>query len=609
MITALRQALGLFDSSTRRKLALAIAGSVLIALAEVGAVVLVLPLMALLLGQEDNTAVATLRQLLNDPSDERLAAILAAAVLGSFVFKAVVALTIRWWTLGLISRESTFSASRLLRYYLYAPMSLHVKRGTADLLRMINDAQAIVFTSVVAGWMSVITEAITMLAMIVTLLVLEPTATIIVVGFFGLVGWATQRAIRDRALRNGERLMISSYLSGRAALHALGGIKEIKLRNEQEVFVADFMKHRLESGETGRSNAFLIDLPKHTLEILFVMGVAVMTVVAFASHAPQGAVGLLAIFVVAGFRVLPSSVRLISSLSVIRSGAGALALVRTDLLASRNYVPTENPQSVDKLPFLEKVTFNDVSFRYVDGTEDVLRGINLEIPAGTSLALVGTSGAGKSTLVDMLLGLQKPTGGQILVDGVDVAENIGAWQANLGMVPQDVYLLDNSLRENIHFALANDPDHDTALMRVVKQAQLDDVLALLPEGLDTSVGERGTRLSGGQRQRVGIARALFRDPALLVLDEATSALDNEPERRITSTIEALHGQVTVVIVAHRLSTVRRCDQVAFLEGGRIEAIGTFDEVRTAHAKFAHLVELGSLDPPHRLDDVGRDTHV
>jgi ABC-type multidrug transport system fused ATPase/permease subunit len=227
------------------------------------------------------------------------------------------------------------------------------------------------------------------------------------------------------------------------------------------------------------------------------------------------------------------------------------------------------------------------------------------VPAGTSLALVGTSGAGKSTLVDVMLGLQRPTGGRILADGVDIGERLPQWQANISMVPQDVYLLDNSLRENIHFALASDPTHDEDLMMVVEQAQLGDLLSELPEGLDTSVGERGTRLSGGQRQRVGIARALYRRPQLLVLDEATSALDNETERRITSTIETLHGQVTVVVVAHRLSTVRRCDQIAFLEAGRVAAIGTFEEVCRANATFAHLVELGTLDvtvPPRVVDD-------
>jgi ABC-type multidrug transport system fused ATPase/permease subunit len=609
LFAALRRALELFDTATRRKLLLAIVGSTLIALAEVGAVALVLPLMALILGQEDGSVVPRLRDLLGDPSDGELAAMLGGAVLLSFVIKALLSLGVRWWILGLINTESARSAGSLLRYYLHAPMSLHVHRGTADLLRMINDAQGAVFGSVVAGWMSIATEGITMVAMVAVLLAVAPLPTLVVVAFFGLFGWLTQRMIRDRALLNGERLMLASYLSARAALHALGGVKEIKLRNEQEIFVDDFMKHRMAIGETGRSTAFLADLPKYTMEILFVLGVAVMTVAAFASKAPESALALLAVFVVAGFRVLPSSVRLISSLNVVRSGLGALDLVLGDLVEAKDYVPSASAPATTRLPFSEHLVFEDVSFRYPDADRDVLHGIDLRIPAGTSLALVGTSGAGKSTLVDILLGLQRPTAGRVVADGVDIGTRLAEWQANIAMVPQDVYLLDNSLRENIHFALANDTARDDELMVAVEQAQLGDLLAELPDGLDTSVGDRGTRLSGGQRQRVGIARALFRRPQLLVLDEATSALDNATERRITSTIESLHGDVTVVVVAHRLSTVRRCDQIAFLEAGRIAAIGTFDEVRRANSTFARLVELGTLDGSDAMGDSVEEAFV
>jgi ABC-type multidrug transport system fused ATPase/permease subunit len=595
LFDALRRALELFDGATRRKLALAIIGSTLIALAEVGAVALVLPLMALIVGQDDNAVVVRLRDLLGEPNDDRLAAALGGAVLVSFVVKALLSLGVRWWTLGLINIESARSAGNLLRYYLHAPMSLHVHRGTADLLRMINDAQGAVFGAVVAGWMSIATEAITMIAMVSALLLIAPGPTVVVVGFFGLFGWLTQRGIRDRALRNGEQLMVGSFLAARSALHALGGVKEIKLRNEQEIFVDDFMKHRLAIGETGRSSAFFADLPKYTMEILFVLGVAVMTAAAFASEAPESALAVLAVFVVAGFRVLPSSVRLISAVNVVRSGVGALDLVYADLTAARDYVPHEVRPTATRLPFDSDVRFDRVCFRYADSDRDVLREIDLTIRAGTSLALVGTSGAGKSTLVDLLLGLQSPTAGRILADDVDIQDRLREWQANVAMVPQDVYLLDNSLRENIHFSLDNDPRRDAEVLVAVEQAQLADLITDLPEGLETQVGDRGTRLSGGQRQRVGIARALFRQPQLLVLDEATSALDNDTERRITDTIDTLHGTVTVVVVAHRLSTVRRCDQIAFLESGRVAAIGTFEEVRRSNATFARLVELGNLD--------------
>jgi ABC-type multidrug transport system fused ATPase/permease subunit len=211
------------------------------------------------------------------------------------------------------------------------------------------------------------------------------------------------------------------------------------------------------------------------------------------------------------------------------------------------------------------------------------------------VALVGASGAGKSTIVDLVLGLHRPTGGRITVDGVDIAESIPTWQRTLGLVPQDVYLIDESLRSNVAFGEVADDIDEARIIEAVTRAQLDDLIASLPDGLDTFVGERGIRLSGGQRQRIGIARALYSRPQVLILDEATSALDNETERLITETIEALRGDMTIIVVAHRLSTVRNCDLVVFLSQGRVEVEGTFDEVRAGSAEFANLVALGTLD--------------
>ena len=220
--------------------------------------------------------------------------------------------------------------------------------------------------------------------------------------------------------------------------------------------------------------------------------------------------------------------------------------------------------------------------------------MTLDIRHGQSVALVGTSGAGKSTLVDLLLGLHDPTGGTVTAGGVDIRDNLPAWQRQLAVVPQDVVLLDASLATNIAFELDVDP---IRLDDVVRRAQLADLIASLPEGLDTQVGERGARLSGGQRQRLGIARALYRQPSVLFLDEATSALDNETERRLTDTIRELQGTMTIVIVAHRLSTVRHCDQLIFMSDGAVASVGTFDQVAATNSEFAHLVDLGSLSSP------------
>jgi ABC-type multidrug transport system fused ATPase/permease subunit len=235
-----------------------------------------------------------------------------------------------------------------------------------------------------------------------------------------------------------------------------------------------------------------------------------------------------------------------------------------------------------------------VHFRYPDGDATVLDDVSIDVAPGTSLALCGASGSGKTTLVDILLGLIQPDEGTILYGTVPVGRELVAWRERIGYVPQDVYIQDSSVLENVAFG--EDPETvDISRVRdCLTRTQLLDFIEELPEGLNTRVGERGVRFSGGQRQRLGVARALYRWPEILILDEATSALDNETEHEITETLKRLHGDVTTIIVAHRLSTVRHVDSLVFLESGRVVSTGTFNEVRKQNAAFNHLVELGSL---------------
>jgi len=588
--------LRLFHPATRRRFGLAVAGSVSIAFAEVIAVLAVLPLMQLIADADDDSgAVRWLRDLFGDPSQTALVAIVSGIVLAGFVIKGIVSMAIRWWTLGFLNKQGVNTASELLRYYLLAPVSLYSRRGAADLLRTMGDAVAQVYTQIIGGGMAALTEAITITAIAITLLVVSPLPTLAVALYFGAAGVILQRFVKHRSRRAGERFLHAAYVSTQTALQALGGIKEIKLRNEQDLFVKRYAEARDSAGQAMRVTSFLSEVPKYTMEMVFILGIGLMTVLVYARESSDATLATLALFAVAGYRVMPSTVRLLASIAVVRAGGSALDLVERDVTAARALrSPATEARGI--LPFERSVVFENVSFSYEPNSPNVLSDISMRIPAGSSVALVGPSGAGKSTFVDLLLGLQSPSEGRIVVDGVDTATNIAGWQKQLAMVPQDVYLLDGTLRENIRFSPnADDPD-DRRLHEVVELAQLADLLAELPEGLDTHVGERGTRLSGGQRQRVGIARALFLNPRLLVLDEATSALDNETERRITDTIDSLHGHITVVVVAHRLSTVRRADQLLFLRDGRLDDIGTFDELRVTNPRFAHLVELGNLAP-------------
>jgi ABC-type multidrug transport system fused ATPase/permease subunit len=592
-----RRALALFDAQTTRRFFFALAGSVVVALGEVVALLLVLPLMQLITGDTTAGALPRIRELLGNPDDGRLAVYLSCAVIVGFITKSIVALGIRWWTSGFVLRRGAMASSALMRYYLNAPYSMHVQRGAADLLRRMSDAMGQVFDRVLNPAMSMATELVTIAAMAVTLLIVAPVPTLAVTLYFGLAAYLLQRLVRDRAKSSGQNLMKANLEILRYALQALAGIKEIQLRNDQEIFVERYESARLKAAREHRTMGFIGELPKYAMEVLFIGAIGIMTALSFAMESRTQALGILALFAVAGFRVLPSCVRFIASLNVLRSGEEALDLVEEDSAAARQALIEVTSERPDALPLTEALTIRELTFQYADADTPVLRDIDLTVPAGSSLALVGRSGSGKSTLVDLILGLQRPTSGAILADSVDIGEDLKAWQAGLSMVPQDVYLLEGSIRDNVYFTPGVDDPGDTRLLSAIEQASLGDLARELPDGLETQVGDRGTRLSGGQRQRVGLARALFRAPHLLVLDEATSALDNETEHEVSRTITQLHGHITTILVAHRLSTVKHCDQVAFLENGRITAIGTFDELRAESPAFARLVALGSLDLP------------
>lgn len=303
---------------------------------------------------------------------------------------------------------------------------------------------------------------------------------------------------------------------------------------------------------------------------------------------------VLGVFAAAALRLLPTLNRVMATIAGIRSGSVGMRLLVNDLRElDKDGYHDESPRSQET--FFGDIELRDVRFQFPDADDPVINDVNAVVKEGDSTAFVGSSGAGKSTIVDIILGLLVPSSGEVLCGGRSIHDDLPTWYSTLGVVPQDVFLIDDTLRSNIAFGIdPSDVDQDL-LNDAISRALLDDLVSSLPEELDTRLGERGVRISGGQRQRVGIARALYRQPRYLVLDEATSALDNATEHEITQTIDALAGTVTVILVAHRLSTVRHSDQVIYLNKGLVEAAGAFEEVVDQSPEFAHQVKLGRLD--------------
>lgn len=588
----------IFERRTKQKLLVAALGSLVISILDTVAIALVFPLVNLATGSDTKSgAVGLVSDLLGDPDSRTLLVILTAGVVTLFILKDLGSMLFNWWMTGFVFAERVRTSARILRHFLTSPYTEISGRSSAELLRAMDYSVMQVFNYTVSGLMSTVTNSIAIVAVAVALMIVSPLPTLAAVVYFGLAAVVFLLFVKPRAAAAGAEMTEASLAGWRTAFAALGAIKELNVRGTQEHFVGRYQAAQLRGAYAGRTSAFLGGLPRYLLEILFIIAIGLVLLIGVltsATESPADVVGLLALFVAAGFRILPSVTGLLASASNIKVGTPSLDIVHREVLAARASAG-EPRQGEAPLPFREVLRVEEVGFTYPGGSRPVLSSVSFDVPKGSSVALVGGSGAGKTTLVDLLLGLHVPATGRITVDDVDIADDPLRWRHNIGYVAQDVYVLDATLAENIAFDQPADRIDRALLFEVIAQAQLDDLVADLPDGVDTEVGEKGARLSGGQRQRIGIARALYRRPLLLVFDEATSSLDNETEHRIIETIAALHGQVTVLLVAHRLSTVRDADQIVFLKAGRVKATGTFAEVRNADKEFARLVELGSLD--------------
>lgn len=593
----------LIDRRTGRRLLIALVGAVVVAGAEIVALASVVPLMSLLSGATPSLGPLTQPGgwLYGWPS-RNLAVLLAAVIFGAFLFKGLFSIGYRWWVGGFVAETQITTARRLLEYYLSAPYPLHLRRSLGDFTRRLNDAVAQVYNGVVMGVVNILTETITTVAVLATLLVIAPAASLAMTAFFAIFGTLLYLVVRRGAQRAGERGLAAAEEIFSNSVQPLQNIRDVKIRSNQEVFLRLYETSRRESAMAARISAFIQDLPKYTLEVLFILGVAVVTGVLFWVGPPDQALGTLALIALAGFRLLPSLTRLMATLNGVKASLPALDLLLEELREADGVRARRGPDSPPR-PLQEKLEIQNLHFSYATSDGPVLRNINLTVPRGSSIALVGGSGAGKTTLADCIIGLLPPDSGRILVDGVDISTDMHGWQQTLGMVPQNVLALVGSAVDNISF---RDPNPDIERVRsAADQAQLTEMIEALPDGFGSFIGPGGAGLSGGQRQRLGLARALYREPSFLILDEATSALDNATERQVTDAISALQGQVTILVIAHRLSTVRQCDQIAFMENGSVTDIGTFDELRDRNPEFAYLVALGNLDQPLDGEELDR----
>jgi len=487
---------------------------------------------------------------------------------------------------------------RLLSGYLHQSYSLSVRQNSSDVLRNLFTAASIIYQNGVYGVLTVVLEGLIVGSMAIALLAIEPRGALVAGAIVAVTAGAALFYTRLHVVDWGRR---HNYLLARmmqTVNEALATYKEIRLRNCERHFIDTFGRDADQTVLLRVKLAFTGVAARPLGEVVLILAVAavIATLTLQDGTTVVSLVPVLTVFAVAGIRIMPSAARIVAAVNLVREARGPLETVLHDYRAfSSDMALVAEQASGPALQLRDSLAIENVSFRYQESSNPSLTGVTLSINPGQTVAVIGSTGAGKTTLIDLILGLLEPTSGRITVDGVDIRSDLARWQKGIGHVPQSVRLLDDSLRRNIAFGVADSEIDDDQIWRVAKIAQLDEFVESLPQKMDTTVGERGARLSGGQLQRVGIARALYTEPEILVMDEATSALDVMTEHQFGEAIEIAKGNRTVIIIAHRLSTVRKCDNVFVLDEGRLVASGTFDEIVARLPRIAAMV---SLDRVH-----------
>ena len=520
----------------------------------------------------------------------------ASALIVVFFIKNLYIIAYRYLEARFIFNRRYMFSHRLMRAYMQAPYTFYLQRNTNELLRNTTSEVNLLVNNVLEPLMKISKEAIMSSGVILFLLVLEPLITLFVMlvmgGVAGLFLFITQRKVKQYGIE-AQRYRSDMMKSAR---QGFGGIKDARVLNREAHLVELFRRMALRSSRLQLMKKVISEIPRPMVETIAVTGIMAIALIMHLQGRPiVDIVPIIALFGVATVRLMPAIEQSTRKLTDLRYNLAAVNPVYDDLSSLKDYQKEfrTDREKKEKTFLTESIRINDLHYHYPNSSEQALSGVSLSIKRGSAIAFVGPSGAGKTTIVDVLLGLLKPQQGEILIDGKNIFDSISAWQRNIGYIPQFIYLADDTMRRNIAFALPDDQIDDQKIQRAVEQAQLSELVERLPEGVDTMIGERGARLSGGQRQRIGIARALYHDPQVLVMDEATSALDNITEQHIISAIDALKGQRTIVMIAHRLTTVMNCDTLYMMENGRITDQGTYTGLLARNAGFREMAREGS----------------
>ncbi|WP_201563604.1 ABC transporter ATP-binding protein [Psychrobacter sp. CMS30] len=543
---------------------------------------------------ETNGIFAQLYQMsgLNNPMDFLFYS--GVIVLVMLTFSTVISMFTTWRLSIFGARIGTEIADRLYSYYMQQSWQFHASGSSAQLTKQVSTEAARISNDIIQPLMQMNSKLVLALFISISIVIYDPVIAILGLFIFSLAYFVLYRLVRQKLESNGQQLSEVSTRRFRLMNEGFGGIKDVLLLNRSHDFITRFHDSGKVFARAQGTNIAISQVPRYFIELIAFGALISLVLVLIKVH--SGNLGevlpILAVYALAAFKLLPALQQIYSSLSQIKGNTAAFEAVKDDLQRS-----FENQKAITKasmptaISLNKSIALNDIEFSYPNKDRAAVDGVSMSIPVNSVIGLVGSSGSGKSTLIDLLLGLLTPQQGNIYVDDIRItADNKRAWQDLLGFVPQSIFLSEGSIAENIAFGI---PAKDISLKQVNKAlnlANLTELVEQLPDGVNTKVGERGVQLSGGQRQRIGIARALYHEAEVLVFDEATSALDGITEKIVMDAIHEFSGQKTIIMIAHRLKTVEKCDLIYFMEHGKIIDHGTYQELVVRNVKFKEMAK-------------------
>lgn len=513
-----------------------------------------------------------LKEITGFTSANQMIILMASAIIVIYIFKNIYITFMYSQQYKFIFENQRKLAIELLDCYMHQKYQFHVSKNVAELQRNVtSDVNG--FYTVVLYVLQFLAEISVCAVLVVYLAIEDVVTTVVVAALIAVFLLFFMGFFKKVLVKKGEENREYNVVVSKWILQAFAGIKEIKVTNAERFFIDNYSKSYKKCATIQRQQSMLTFMPRPIMEAVCICGLLLAVIIKLAGDSADitSFIPTLTVFAVAAFRMLPSFNRITGYMGGIMFNKPSIDAIYEDLKEIEQLMKEQEKEeeSTVDIQMKDKIEVREISFKYPENDRLILENASLTIPKNTSVAFVGSSGAGKTTLADLILGLFEPIKGSITVDGINIKEHMKSWHKCIGYIPQNIYLMDDTIRANITFGIDEKKIDEAVLQRAIKEAQLEELVKSLPDGLDTVIGDRGVKLSGGQRQRIGIARALYRNPKVLVLDEATSALDNETEKEVMEAIDGLHGTRTLIVIAHRLTTIKNCDCVYEVGNGKI----------------------------------------